>query len=99
MRGMVGSLNAAVAGSILLFEASVQRDPAGTAAPPAGSPPDQEPQAEPDVSPPEAEATEDAGTDPPAEDAPAASADDPAQPSDAPPGERDDLLPGGPPSA
>jgi 23S rRNA (guanosine2251-2'-O)-methyltransferase len=30
MRGTVGSLNAAVAGSVLLFEAVAQRDPAGT---------------------------------------------------------------------
>ena len=34
MRGSIGSLNAAVAGSILLFEAVAQRDPAGDAAPP-----------------------------------------------------------------
>ena len=38
MRGAIGSLNAAVAGSILLFEAVAQRDPEGlaTAAPVAG---------------------------------------------------------------
>jgi 23S rRNA (guanosine2251-2'-O)-methyltransferase len=50
MRGMIGSLNAAVAGSILLFEAAVQRDPEGR--PPAAAtravgepagPPDAEP--------------------------------------------------------
>jgi 23S rRNA (guanosine2251-2'-O)-methyltransferase len=37
MRGVVGSLNAAVAGSVLLFEAVAQRDPGGTGAtePPA----------------------------------------------------------------
>jgi 23S rRNA (guanosine2251-2'-O)-methyltransferase len=34
MRGAVGSLNAAVAGSILLFEAVAQRDPEGRSAPP-----------------------------------------------------------------
>jgi 23S rRNA (guanosine2251-2'-O)-methyltransferase len=34
MRGAIGSLNAAVAGSILLFEAVAQRDPSGDAAPP-----------------------------------------------------------------
>ena len=34
MRGAVGSLNAAVAGSILLFEAVAQRDPEGRGAPP-----------------------------------------------------------------
>ena len=33
MRGAVGSLNAAVAGSILVFEAVAQRDPSGTASP------------------------------------------------------------------
>jgi 23S rRNA (guanosine2251-2'-O)-methyltransferase len=35
MRGAIGSLNAAVAGSILLFEAVAQRDPGGAASPPA----------------------------------------------------------------
>jgi 23S rRNA (guanosine2251-2'-O)-methyltransferase len=44
MRGMVGSLNAAVAGSILLFEAAVQRDPEGRApAPLADEPADAAP--------------------------------------------------------
>ena len=42
MRGAIGSLNAAVAGSILLFEAVAQRDPEGRAssggAPPASAP-------------------------------------------------------------
>ena len=39
MRGIVGSLNAAVAGSVLLFEAVAQRDPAGTGErPPAAEP-------------------------------------------------------------
>ena len=43
MQGRIGSLNAAVAGSILLFEAVAQRDPAGTrsattaTAPPSGT--------------------------------------------------------------
>jgi hypothetical protein len=40
MRGAIGSLNAAVAGSILLFEALAQRDPdpaAGTAPEPASA--------------------------------------------------------------
>ena len=36
MRGAIGSLNAAVAGSVLLFEAVAQRDP--TAARPAADP-------------------------------------------------------------
>ncbi len=35
MRGAIGSLNASVAGSILLFEAVAQRDPDGVASPPA----------------------------------------------------------------
>ena len=38
MRGAVGSLNAAVAGSILLFEAVTQRDPDGQARPRASTP-------------------------------------------------------------
>jgi 23S rRNA (guanosine2251-2'-O)-methyltransferase len=38
MRGAVGSLNAAVAGSILLFEAVAQRDPDGRGAPPQAVP-------------------------------------------------------------
>ena len=37
MRGAIGSLNASVAGSILLFEAVAQRDPGGTASAPAGA--------------------------------------------------------------
>jgi hypothetical protein len=38
MRGRVGSLNAAVAGSILLFEAVAQRDPDAASAPPRPEP-------------------------------------------------------------
>ena len=38
MRGVVGSLNAAVAGSILLFEAVAQRDPEGRAQRPEATP-------------------------------------------------------------
>ena len=38
MQGKIGSLNAAVAGSVLLFEAVAQRDPSGTRSPAAGSP-------------------------------------------------------------
>jgi hypothetical protein len=38
MRGVVGSLNAAVAGSVLLFEAVAQRDPAGAGDRPAAAP-------------------------------------------------------------
>ena len=37
MRGVVGSLNAAVAGSVLLFEAIAQRDPSGTGVPTPGA--------------------------------------------------------------
>jgi 23S rRNA (guanosine2251-2'-O)-methyltransferase len=37
MRGAIGSLNASVAGSILLFEAVAQRDPEGAASPPAAA--------------------------------------------------------------
>jgi 23S rRNA (guanosine2251-2'-O)-methyltransferase len=40
MRGAVGSLNAAVAGSVLLFEAVAQRDPEGRSAPPRPEPDD-----------------------------------------------------------
>jgi 23S rRNA (guanosine2251-2'-O)-methyltransferase len=39
MRGQVGSLNAAVAGSVLLFEAVAQRDPEAATAPPRPEPP------------------------------------------------------------
>ena len=70
MRGVIGSLNAAVAGSILLFEASAQRDPAGTAAPPPESGARAGSQAEPDASRPDADATADPDADSPAEDAP-----------------------------
>jgi 23S rRNA (guanosine2251-2'-O)-methyltransferase len=38
MRGAVGSLNAAVAGSVLLFEAVAQRDPDARTVPPAAAP-------------------------------------------------------------
>ena len=37
MRGAIGSLNAAVAGSILLFEAVAQRDPEGLSTPPSAA--------------------------------------------------------------
>ena len=40
MRGAIGSLNAAVAGSILLFEAVAQRDPSGAGAPPRPAAPE-----------------------------------------------------------
>ncbi|HEX5014127.1 MAG TPA: 23S rRNA (guanosine(2251)-2'-O)-methyltransferase RlmB [Candidatus Limnocylindrales bacterium] len=84
MRGNVGSLNAAVAGSVLLFEAVAQRDPAGTGnRPPATEPPGEAAtggESEPsDVAEPAPEAPEPEGT-----------AAEPA-PDDGP-----DLLPGGP---
>lgn len=64
MRGFVGSLNAAVAGSILLFEAVAQRDPEGRAQP-ATPTPWPTPKRTPDL-----RAGSDAGPDPvvPAED-------------------------------
>ena len=45
MRGAIGSLNASVAGSILLFEALAQRDPDGTATAPRRPAPPASPQA------------------------------------------------------
>ena len=58
MRGAIGSLNAAVAGSILLFEAVAQRDPDGTMAarptpPPAATESETRPADEPEESAPE----------------------------------------------
>ena len=68
MRGTIGSLNAAVAGSILLFEAVAQRDPTGVATPPRGAfeavlpgsagPDDTEPEASPAEPSPDGEAAE-----------------------------------------
>ena len=84
MRGAIGSLNAAVAGSILLFEAVAQRDPAGDAAPPRSAA-----MPEPDegaAAAPEAVAPEPAG-EPQTEPSPE------AQPGV---GDAEDLLPGGP---
>lgn len=58
MRGAIDSLNAAVAGSILLFEAVAQRDPEGRRAVPAPpAPPSEPPSAEPEPVPAEASAT------------------------------------------
>ena len=82
MRGAIGSLNAAVAGSILLFEAVAQRDPSGDAMPPRSAPELVLP--EPDQNEPAAAETE--------ADAAPAELGSPAEPS---PGE-DELLPGGP---
>ena len=91
MRGAIGSLNAAVAGSILLFEAVAQRDPTGDAAPPRSAS-EPEPLAGVDPAPegvapePEALAAEPAGEQPPGPSAE-------AQPGV---GDAEDLLPGGP---
>jgi 23S rRNA (guanosine2251-2'-O)-methyltransferase len=104
MRGAVGSLNAAVAGSILLFEAVAQRDPDGRAArlprrtptaPPA-EPDDaaaaEAPTAEGDVTPAVEDAPPDEATAPPMT-ADETSRDDSATDPDV---DDDDLLPGGP---
>jgi hypothetical protein len=83
MRGAIGSLNAAVAGSIMLFEAVAQRDPddKGAELRPAES-------AEPAVG-------DDEGHDePPTEPAGGHGATDENPPTDKP---ARDLLPGGPP--
>jgi 23S rRNA (guanosine2251-2'-O)-methyltransferase len=92
MRGAIGSLNAAVAGSVLLFEAVAQRDPDGRAGP-AGSPGAIElDQADGPQSP---EAASEPGPGEPQLDQ-----TEPHEPtdggSDAPETVADDLLPGGP---
>jgi len=90
MRGAIGSLNAAVAGSILLFEAVAQRDPDGSDAPPRESVPfeatrpgtaaaEPEAPAEPQ---PDATAEQDTAAEPEAE--PQAEPDAPAAPDAAP---------------
>jgi 23S rRNA (guanosine2251-2'-O)-methyltransferase len=86
MRGAIGSLNAAVAGSILLFEAVAQRDPTGNGAPPRAASEPVSPALEPN----EPEAVESA-VDP----APAEAAAEVETPREAVPDE-DELLPGGP---
>ena len=85
MRGVVGSLNAAVAGSVLLFEAVAQRDPAGTAEQLVPGPPDGDRLPPPDEVTPDGTATV-AG--PPAEGA----GEEPGSPQTP----DVDLLPGGP---
>jgi len=93
MRGAIGSLNAAVAGSIMLFEAVAQRDPDGKHAetPPTKLAPTPEaaetesPEVETEAN--EASLEEEAGASS-APDAPAATSDEP--------GSTDDLLPEGP---
>jgi 23S rRNA (guanosine2251-2'-O)-methyltransferase len=111
MRGAIDSLNASVAGSILLFEAVAQRDPAGTsvrrtsasASSPAPAP------AEAGAAPSDRDATQ-AEPEPGTEPEPQAEPEPPAEPESpqvepespqAPPaaGDDDDLLPGGPPRA
>ena len=85
MRGAIGSLNAAVAGSILLFEAVAQRDPTGSSTPPRAVP---EPAA--------AEQTEPGpGSEEGAEPASADADAEPESTVESAPSE-DDLLPGGP---
>jgi 23S rRNA (guanosine2251-2'-O)-methyltransferase len=86
MRGAIGSLNAAVAGSILLFEAVAQRDPTGAATPPRSAP---EPVLPGPGTPDPAETEADAS---PGE--PSAAADTPIETGS----EEEDLLPGGPSS-
>lgn len=102
MRGAIGSLNAAVAGSVLLFEAVAQRD---AGAPETGRPPDHAPAPAPDpaaiadATGPSETAT-DADPTRVAESSPARPRAKRAivpPPAAAPPD--DDLLPGGPPPA
>jgi 23S rRNA (guanosine2251-2'-O)-methyltransferase len=102
MQGVIGSLNAAVAGSVLLFEAVAQRDPSGARSPAAGSPatpssdaaaPEETPSDLPDREP--AETTPDQATSTPQ---PLDAATEPTTAGDAEAGPDDegDLLPGGP---
>jgi 23S rRNA (guanosine2251-2'-O)-methyltransferase len=81
MRGAIGSLNAAVAGSVLLYEAVAQRDPEGRGAAPIEEP---APAADADARPPSEAATT-------AADGPDATPDESARDASEP-----DLLPGGP---
>lgn len=112
MRGQVGSLNASVAGSILLYEAAAQRDPTGTARPrrsPAGArraepdaavshaTPDDLPDALPDDLPDVTPDPERPAEGPP--DGPEVARDDAPGPSAdpvPPDAAEEDLLPGGP---
>ncbi|HET7726337.1 MAG TPA: 23S rRNA (guanosine(2251)-2'-O)-methyltransferase RlmB [Candidatus Limnocylindrales bacterium] len=98
MRGLVGSLNASVAGSILLYEAAAQRDPSGTAAPRRPASRAHRPERD------AADAQEPTAQDGPADDAPDTPPDtppvtDPVSPADPAPSDapEEDLLPGGPP--
>jgi 23S rRNA (guanosine2251-2'-O)-methyltransferase len=91
MRGLVGSLNAAVAGSVLLFEAVAQRDPGGSGERPveaAGEPPAEHAEHEPD---------EPAGTTATDAPPPTGSSDGGATPAEAARADEEaGLLPGGP---
>jgi 23S rRNA (guanosine2251-2'-O)-methyltransferase len=88
MRGAIGSLNAAVAGSILLFEAVAQRDPGGDSGPPRRAREAVLPEPEPTA--PEAVEADHEPTpaQPPAE----------GESPDVAPSPEDELLPGGPPA-
>jgi 23S rRNA (guanosine2251-2'-O)-methyltransferase len=93
MHGAIGSLNAAVAGSVLLFEAVAQRDPdARPSAPSATATMTDAPAADPAVAPDAASAV------PAAPDATAATPEPPEAPEaiDAPDAPDGDLLPGDP---
>jgi 23S rRNA (guanosine2251-2'-O)-methyltransferase len=95
MKGTVGSLNAAVAGSILLFEALAQRD-AGAAGgrPPAPAPPPEAPPGAPVEAPIEAPMPEAEPTPEPASKSKRATRRSTAAPATAEPGSADDdLLP------
>jgi 23S rRNA (guanosine2251-2'-O)-methyltransferase len=95
MRGSIGSLNAAVAGSVLLFEAVAQRDPTGDAAPPRSASVPEPPEEPPEGS---AAAPETAVGEPETGAPEAADEPQPDPLSEAEPGaaNAEDLLPGGP---
>ena len=94
MRGSIGSLNAAVAGSILLFEAVAQRDPAGDAAPPrSASVPEAPEPLEGAAVAPETAVHEPEAVDPEPAGEPQAEPSSEAEPDGA---DATDLLPGGP---
>ncbi len=98
MRGAVGSLNAAVAGSILLFEAVAQRDPEGRTAPPRDD------AARPWGAEPVERVLDDPGdaAEPPPSagpDEPAAIAREPGRPAEDPSGDDPEAAPAGEPAA
>ena len=95
MRGAIGSLNAAVAGSVLLFEALAQREPdLAAAAPPSGPSADR---AEPSIDDAAAQPNA-AGDDLPPATPQTTEVDDPPAATEPPADPEADLLPGGPPS-